>query len=145
MNDETKQTTKRYTPRSTSYKEETLKLADRIGCTDAARQLGFHESQLYGWRAKQTQQQTVNSREQEQAAEIAKLKRELLIAQVKYAFIQQHRQELCIPHLCQALGVARSSYYEWLERQPNYQQREQRQALLDTQVATAFLDQKRLL
>lgn len=47
-----KPTTKPYTRRSESYKAEVLKLADRIGYTEAARQLGLHESQLYGWRAK---------------------------------------------------------------------------------------------
>ena len=61
---------------------------------------------------------------------------------MKYAFIQQHSREFCIPRLCQALGVARSSYYEWLERQSNSRQREQRQALLDTQVAAAFQSKK---
>ena len=61
---------------------------------------------------------------------------------MKYAFIQQHSREFCIPRLCQALGVARSSYYEWLERQSNCRQREQRQALLDTQVAAAFQSKK---
>ena len=58
-----KPTTKPYTRRSESYKAEVLKLADRIGYTEAARQLGLHESQLYGWRAKQSHQQTVSSRE----------------------------------------------------------------------------------
>ena len=62
-----KPTTKPYTRRSESYKVEALKLADRIGYTEAERQLGLHESQLYGGRAKQSQQQTVISREQEQA------------------------------------------------------------------------------
>jgi len=71
---------KPYTRRSASYKEEALKLADRVGYAEAARQLGLHEPQLYGWRAKQLHQQTVSSREQEQAAEIAKLRRELLVA-----------------------------------------------------------------
>lgn len=80
-----KPTTKPYTRRSASYKEEALKLAERIGYAEAARQLGLHESQLYGWRAKQTQQQTVNSREQEQAAEI----RELLIAQEEVAILKK--------------------------------------------------------
>ena len=84
-----KPTTKPYTRLSESYKAEALKLADRIGYTEAARQLGLHESQLYGWRAKQSHQQTVSSREQEQAAEIAKLKRELLVAQEEVAILKK--------------------------------------------------------
>ena len=85
----TKPTTKPYTRRSASYKEEALKLAERVGYAEAARQLGLHESQLYGWRAKQAHQQTVSSREQAQAAEIAKLKRELLVAQEEVAVLKK--------------------------------------------------------
>ncbi|WMP19380.1 hypothetical protein RCS87_19230 [Thiothrix lacustris] len=56
MKDETEQTNDQaYTRRSASYKAEALKLVDRIGYAEAARQLGLHE-QLYGWRAKQAQQ-----------------------------------------------------------------------------------------
>jgi len=61
---------------------------------------------------------------------------------VKYAFIQQHRREFCIPRLCQVLGVARSSYYAWLEWQSRTGRREQQQADLDAQVITAFQAKK---
>ena len=84
-----KPVTKQYTRRSESYKEEALKLAERIGYAEAARQLGVHVSQLYGWRAKQLHQQTVSSREQEQATEIVKLKRELLVAQEEVAILKK--------------------------------------------------------
>jgi putative transposase len=35
---------------------------------------------------------------------------------VKYRFIQSHQQEHAVQALCRVLGVARSGFYEWLER-----------------------------
>ena len=46
----TKVSKKAYTRHSAEYKTEALKLAERIGVPDAARQLGLHESQLYQWK-----------------------------------------------------------------------------------------------
>ncbi|NIV49582.1 MAG: transposase, partial [Gammaproteobacteria bacterium] len=40
---------KRY---SAEYKAEALALAERIGVSAAARELGLHDSQLYAWRTK---------------------------------------------------------------------------------------------
>jgi len=37
---------------SDEYKAEALKLADKVGVGAAAKQLGLHESQLYGWRGR---------------------------------------------------------------------------------------------
>jgi len=34
------------------FKTEALALAERVGVPEAARQLGLHESQLYGWRSR---------------------------------------------------------------------------------------------
>ena len=42
-----------YTP---EFRDEALKLAERIGVTAAARELSLYESQLYAWRCKQQQQ-----------------------------------------------------------------------------------------
>ena len=58
---------------SPEFKAETLKLAEKVGVAAAARQLSLRESQIYAWR-KNT---TTSQREQELAAEVAKLKRQL--------------------------------------------------------------------
>lgn len=68
---------KQHTP---EFRDETLKLAERIvaaAAAAAARQLSLYESQLYTWRSKQQQQITSSERESELAAESARLKRQL--------------------------------------------------------------------
>ena len=69
-----KQTRARY---NQAYKSEALALADRVGAAQAAKQLGLHESQIYGWRTKAKADQSITEREQALAAENAKLKRQL--------------------------------------------------------------------
>ncbi|PWW07578.1 transposase, partial [Mangrovibacter plantisponsor] len=56
---------KQYTP---EFRDEALKLAERIGVAAAARELSLYESQLYNWRSKQQQQMTSSERENELAA-----------------------------------------------------------------------------
>ncbi|MCE8019226.1 transposase [Halomonas sp. MCCC 1A11036] len=56
----TKKTRTRY---SQAYKAEALALADRVGASAAARELGLQPSQLYQWRAKAQQQQSVSARD----------------------------------------------------------------------------------
>lgn len=68
-----KKTRTRY---SQACKDEALALADRVGSSAAARELGLQPSQLYQWRAK-AQQQNVSAREQALAEENARLKRQL--------------------------------------------------------------------
>ncbi|HAV1882530.1 ISEc16 transposase OrfA family protein [Enterobacter hormaechei subsp. xiangfangensis] len=46
-------------------------------CYSPARELSLYESQLYAWRSKQQQQMTSSERENELAAENARLKRQL--------------------------------------------------------------------
>jgi transposase len=46
---------KQHTP---EFRNEALKLAERIGVAAAARELSLYESQLYAWRSKQQQQLT---------------------------------------------------------------------------------------
>ncbi|ECE9228684.1 IS3 family transposase, partial [Salmonella enterica subsp. enterica serovar Benin] len=65
---------KQHTP---EFRLEALKLAERIGVVAAARELSLYESQLYAWRSKQQQQMTSSERENELAAENARLKRQL--------------------------------------------------------------------
>lgn len=62
---------------SPEFRSEALKLAERIGVAAAARPLDLYESQLYNWRSKIQQQKTSSERENELAAENARLKRQL--------------------------------------------------------------------
>jgi transposase len=70
----TKKPRKQHTP---EFRQEALKLAERIGVVAAARELSLYESQLYTWRSKQQQQLSYSDRENELAAENARLKRQL--------------------------------------------------------------------
>lgn len=65
---------KQHTP---AFRDEALKLAQRIGVAAAARELDLYESQLYTWRSKQQQGLSASEREQELATENARLKRQL--------------------------------------------------------------------
>ena len=69
-----KDTRRRHTP---AFKQETLLLADTVGVTEAALQLGLRGSQLYDWRRKLREQASTSQVERDQAAEIAQLKRQL--------------------------------------------------------------------
>ncbi|MDF9433128.1 IS3 family transposase [Chromohalobacter israelensis] len=152
-----KKTRTRY---SQDYKAEALALADRVGISAAARELGLQPSQLYQWRAKAQQQQSASAREQALADENARLKRQLAekseeleinkkggrvlrqAPQVKYAFIHQHRQTFSIQRMCGVLGVARSGYYAWRQRDGEPSPRRRQQAVLDQRVAEAFKRRK---
>lgn len=57
---------------------------------------------------------------------------------MKYAFIQNHRQQFNLKALCRLLEVSRSSYYEWLQHQQRLPQRQQRQTAFDQAVAQLF-------
>ena len=70
----TKKTRKQHTP---EFRDEALKLAERIGFAAAAREFSLYESQLYNWRSKQQHQATSSEDEGEQAAENFRLKRQL--------------------------------------------------------------------
>ena len=81
-----KKTRKQHTP---EFRTEALKLAERIGVAAAARELSLYESQLYNWRSKQQGQTTASERENEQAAEIARLKRQLAEKDEELAILQK--------------------------------------------------------
>ena len=70
----TKKTRIKHSP---EFKAEALKLADKVGVAATARQLSLHESQIYGWRKNSKKDTNTSQREQELAAEVAKLKRQL--------------------------------------------------------------------
>lgn len=77
---------KQHTP---EFRSEALKLAERIGVAAAARELSLYESQLYNWRSKQQSQTISSERESEQAAEIARLKRQLAERDEELAILQK--------------------------------------------------------
>ena len=62
---------------SPEFKAEALKLAEKVGVAAAARQLGLHDSQMYGWRKAVQKDTTITKREKDLATEVAKLKRQL--------------------------------------------------------------------
>ncbi|AJJ23543.1 transposase family protein [Yersinia enterocolitica] len=61
---------KQHTP---EFRQEALKLAERIGIAAAARELSLYESQLYAWRSKLKNAHSASEREQEMSVEIARL------------------------------------------------------------------------
>ncbi|HAJ7145519.1 TPA: IS3 family transposase, partial [Escherichia coli] len=65
---------KQYSP---EFRQEALKLAERIGVAAAARELSLYESQRYNWRSKLQQQRSSSDRENELAAENARLRCQL--------------------------------------------------------------------
>ena len=77
---------KQHTP---EFRQEALKLAERIGVAAAARELNLYESQLYNWRSKQQNQLSSSEREQEMSAEIARLKRQLAERDEELAILQK--------------------------------------------------------
>lgn len=77
---------KQHTP---EFRNEALKLAERIGVAAAARELSLYESQLYAWRSKQQQQMTSSERESELATENARLKRQLAEQAEELAILQK--------------------------------------------------------
>lgn len=69
-----KQIRKQY---SKEYKAEALALAQKLGVTAAAKELGLHESQLYNWRLKARSEQNQSDEQRQLAAENVRLKRQL--------------------------------------------------------------------
>lgn len=59
------------------FKAEALKLAERVGVAEAARQLKIYETQIYNWCSAAEKKSTTSLREAELAAEVAKLRRQL--------------------------------------------------------------------
>ncbi|ELT7386160.1 IS3 family transposase [Salmonella enterica] len=153
----TKKPRKQHTP---EFRQEALKLAERIGVAAAARELNLYESQLYNWRSKQQNQLSSSEREQEMSAEIARLKRqlaerdeELAIIQkgrdilreapeMKYVFIENHQAEFNIKAMCRVLQIARSGWYVWHQRRHQINRRQRFRLVCDNVVREAFSDAK---
>ena len=62
---------------SGEFKTEALGLAEQVGVSGAAKQLGLHESQLYAWRKKARYEASRSETEKALAIENARLKRKL--------------------------------------------------------------------
>lgn len=77
---------KQYT---SEFRDEALKLAERICVAAAARELSLYESQLYTWRSKLKNALSSSVREQEMAAEITRLKRQLAERDEELAILQK--------------------------------------------------------
>ena len=85
--------------RSPEFKAGALTRAEQIGVAATAKELGLHESQLYGWRQQVDKKQQRHSVEHLQAAEIARLKRtltdkdeELAILKKAAAYFAKHQK-----------------------------------------------------
>ena len=62
---------------SEEYRKDALTLAAKVSVSVAAKQLGIHPSQIYGWRSKAKLHQSQGDAERELATENARLKRQL--------------------------------------------------------------------
>ncbi|CCT12472.1 IS3 OrfA [Salmonella enterica subsp. enterica serovar Agona str. 19.F.03] len=82
----TKKPRNQHTP---EFRQEALKLAERIEVAAAARELNLYESQLHNWRSKQQNQLSSSEREQEMSAEITRLKRQLAERDEELAILQK--------------------------------------------------------
>lgn len=72
-----KPTPQKHKKHTAEFKEEALKLAERIGATEAAEKLGIYASQIYSWRTTLNSKRTLSERESQLATENARLKRQL--------------------------------------------------------------------
>mgnify|MGYP000255784390 CR=1 FL=1 len=87
-----KQTTPKKVSRgrySDEYRSEALKLAEYLGVKAAAKELGLHESQIYGWRSKARQQESCSDAEQRLQAENARLKRQMAEREEELAILKK--------------------------------------------------------
>ncbi|WP_145557693.1 IS3 family transposase [Yersinia aldovae] len=148
---------KQHTP---EFRNEALKLAERIGVAAAARELSLYESQLYAWRSKINNARSSSEREQEMSVEIARLKRQLAeqaeelaippkgrgilreAPEMKYVFIENHRAGFSVKAMCRVLRVARSGWYAWRLSRQQITPRQQFRLVCDTAVRQAFTEAK---
>ncbi|EGR0698044.1 IS3 family transposase [Vibrio parahaemolyticus] len=142
---------------SPEFKAEALKLAEKVGVAAAARPLSLHESQIYGWRKAVKKDTTTSQREQEIAAEVAKLKRQLA-EQVEeldigkkgrhllrekskidcYEFMLEHLLCFSVVRMAKVFRVSRSGFYYWIKHRHKDIQREITRQELDAKVKDAF-------
>ena len=75
------------TRHAAEFKAEALKLAEKVGVNAAAKQLGLHSSQLYGWRSKAQLLKSRGEIDQALATENARLRRQLAEKEQELAFL----------------------------------------------------------
>ncbi len=137
---------------SPEFKAEALKLSEKVGVAAAARQLGLHESQIYGWRKAIKKDTSTSQRERDLAAEVAKLKRQLAeqaeeldIVKVRhllrekskvdcYEFMLEHLLCFNVVRMAKVFEVSRSGFYYWIKHRHKYIQREAIRQKLDEKV-----------
>ncbi|MDE1314979.1 IS3 family transposase [Vibrio aestuarianus] len=142
---------------SPEFKAEALKLAEKVGVAAAARQLGLHESELYGWRKAVKNDTSTSQREKDLAAEVAKLKRQLAEQAEEldigkkgrhlhrekskvdcYEFMLEHLLCFNVVRMAKVFEVSRSGFYYWIKHRHKANQREADRQELDTKVKDAF-------
>lgn len=74
---------------SDAYKTEALALAEKIGVSPAAKQLGLHDAQLYSWRNKTRLRQETSAAEDLLRVENARLKKQLAEQAEELAIIKK--------------------------------------------------------
>ncbi|WP_311567542.1 IS3 family transposase [Photobacterium arenosum] len=150
----TKKTRKTYTA---EFKTEALKLAERVGVAEAARQLKIYESQIYNWRTAVEKKSNTSQREAELAAEVAKLKRQLadqaedlaipkkgghLLREEskvsRFKFMLEHQRQFRLKSMALVLGVTRSGYYAWRKSGKAPSKRLKSQRCRDEQIKAVF-------
>lgn len=73
------------------FKAQAVKLADRVGTTAAARELGLQTSQIYNWRTKIRHAESTSEAENRLLTENARLKRELAEQRDELALLKRRR------------------------------------------------------
>ena len=76
-------------PRSDEYRKEAVKLADTVGATEAAKQLGIHTSQVYSWHGKLRVKESRTQSEIRLTDENARLTRELAEKKQEIDFLKK--------------------------------------------------------
>jgi putative transposase len=164
MTKQPKNHTKSRRQHTPEFRTQALALAEKIGVAAAARDLDLHESQIYDWRSKTHARLARSDLEKRQAAEIAKLKRQLVdkdeevtilkklqrislrncldSAVAKYEFVQDFRESFAIATLCRVLNVSRSGFYAWQDRRTSGCTRQVTEDALDELVSRAFKARK---
>jgi len=74
---------------SDAYKAEALALAEKVGVSLAAKQLGLHDAQLYSWRNKARLRQETSAAEDLLRIENARLKKQLAEQAEELAIIKK--------------------------------------------------------
>ena len=150
------------------FKVEAVRLSESIGGSRAAKRLGIPDSSLWNWiglsragrlTAADGAAVPVKRSVTEVEAENGRLRRELASTKldldivkkaaayfakespVKYAWIDEHRDQYSVTRMCRQLEVSRTGYGQWRTRPPS--DRALANAVLDAQVAAMHAGSQR--